>query len=375
MNTSPNRPDLIPVTILTGFLGAGKTTLLNRVLQEQHGQKIAVIENEFGEVGIDNELLVQDTEQVVEMNNGCICCTVRGDLQRILLELAGKRALGQLQFERVIIETTGLADPGPVAQTFFFDEDVQKLYLLDAVLTVVDAKHGQLQLDREETAQKQVAFADRILLSKTDLISEAERTDLTHRLVQMNPRAQIQAVHFGEAPLETILDIRGFNLNAKLDINPDFLNPGEAHDHHDCHDEHCDNPEHHHHHHEHDAHCDHDHCEHEHHHHAPHRHLDAVQSFVFRSERAFDMHKLEETLSKLLETYGNDLYRYKGLLYIAKEPRQVVFQGVHMMMGSNFGRRWNDGEKKSNLLVFIGRQLPRELIEQELERCLLAPKR
>ncbi|WP_026182416.1 CobW family GTP-binding protein [Leeia oryzae] len=365
----------IPVTIVTGFLGAGKTTLLNRVLKENHGQKIAVIENEFGEVGIDNELLVQDSEQIVEMNNGCICCTVRGDLQRNLLELAGKRAMGQLNFDRVLIETTGLADPGPVAQTFFFDEEVQRLYTLDAVLTVVDAKHGDVQLDREETAQKQVAFADRILLSKTDLVDAATREALETRLLRMNPRARIQAVHFGETPLDQILDIQGFDLKAKLEINPKFLEI-EAHDHahdhdHEC-DDHCDH-DHHHHDHDHDHACD-EHCDHDHDHGHAHGHLDAVQSFVFRSERAFEMGKLEACLGKLLDIYGNDLYRYKGLLYIAKEPRQVIFQGVHMMMSSDFGRRWNDGEKKTNTMVFIGRDLPKDIFEQELTRCLLAPK-
>ncbi|MCB6184149.1 GTP-binding protein [Leeia sp. TBRC 13508] len=371
-------PSSIPVTIVTGFLGAGKTTLLNRVLKENHGQRIAVIENEFGEVGIDNELLVQDSEQIVEMNNGCICCTIRGDLQRNLLELAGKRATGQLAFDRILIETTGLADPGPVAQTFFFDEEVQRLYHLDAVLTVVDAKHGDLQLDREETAQKQVAFADRILLSKTDLVEGDVTQALEKRLLRINPRAQIRHVHFGETPLDQILDIQGFDLKAKLEINPKFLEM-EAHDHdhhdHEC-NEHCDHDHghEHHHHHDHDHECN-EHCDHDHDHGHAHTHLDAVQSFVFRSERAFEMGKLEACLGKLLEIYGNDLYRYKGLLYLAKEPRQVIFQGVHMMMSSDFGRRWNDGEKKSSIVVFIGRDLPKDIFEQELTRCLLPAKK
>src|SRR5689334_838584 len=207
--------DLIPVTILTGFLGAGKTTLLNRILTERHGEKIAVIENEFGETGVDNEILVQDKEeQIVEMNNGCLCCTVRGDLVRILGELGTKRRKGQLKFDRVIIETTGLANPGPVAQTFFMDEGIHNQFLLDAVVTVVDAKHAGQTLDEHDEARRQVGFADRILISKTDLVDEAAVGGLTQRLRQMNPRAQQKKVHMGETDIRELLDIRGFNLNA-----------------------------------------------------------------------------------------------------------------------------------------------------------------
>src|SRR5713226_2904599 len=200
--------DLIPVTILTGFLGAGKTTLLNRILTEQHGEKIAVIENEFGEAGIDNEILVEDKdEQIVEMNNGCLCCTVRGDLVRILGDLGKKRRQGELAFDRVIIETTGLANPGPVAQTFFMDEAIHDQYLLDAVVTVVDAKHASGQLDKHDEARRQVGFADRILLSKTDLVEDEKVGSLMRRLRQMNPRAHQKKVHFGEADIKEILDI------------------------------------------------------------------------------------------------------------------------------------------------------------------------
>ena len=208
--------NMVPVTILTGFLGSGKTTLLNRILKEDHGQRIAVIENEFGEVGVDNEILEQNDEQIVEMNNGCICCTVRGDLIRILGDLKDKRESGKLKFDRVIIETTGMADPGPVAQTFFMDEDIGNYYLLDSVITMVDAKHAEKQLDDFHEAQEQVGFADRILLSKTDIVSEDEQDKLRKRLARMNPRAPIKKVHFGNAPIEEILDIRGFNLNAIL---------------------------------------------------------------------------------------------------------------------------------------------------------------
>ena len=247
----------VPVTILTGFLGSGKTTLLNRILNEQHGHRIAVIENEFGEEGVDNDLLLQERdEQIVEMNNGCICCTVRGDLIRILADLHERRGRGDIQFDRVIIETTGMADPGPVAQTFFVDDDVADRYLLDAIITVVDAKHAQGQLDERPEAQEQVGFADRILMSKVDLVTEAEQEALRQRLRRMNPRAPIRAVHFGNAPIDEILDIRGFNLNAILEIDPSFLDSDE------------------------------------------HEHDDSVQSFVFKSNKAAD-----EAFERLRELY------------------------------------------------------------------------
>ena len=226
---------LIPVTILTGFLGAGKTTLLKRILTEAHGQKIAVIENEFGEENIDNEILVNDTqENIIQMNNGCICCTIREDLRETLQLLAAKKRKGLLAFERVVIETTGLADPGPVAQTFFMDEEIAEQYLLDSILTVVDAKHAQSQLDERQEARRQVGFADQIFISKADLVAEGEVQALMHRLRDMNPRAPQRAVHFGEVPISEVFDLRGFNLNAKLDIDPDFLKDEEAaHEHHD----------------------------------------------------------------------------------------------------------------------------------------------
>src|SRR5512138_1243885 len=240
---------LIPATILTGFLGSGKTTLLKRVLSEHHGQKIAVIENEFGEENIDNEILVSDTEeQIVQMNNGCVCCTIREDLRSTLATLAEKKRKGELDFERVVIETTGLADPGPVAQTFFMDDEIAETYLLDSVLTLVDAKHAEQQLDSRLEARRQIGFADQIFISKTDLVDEAAVDALAHRVRHMNPRAPQRRVHFGEVPISEVFDLRGFNLNAKLDIDPDFLK-AEEHDHdHDDHDhdhehgEHCDHP-------------------------------------------------------------------------------------------------------------------------------------
>jgi len=227
---------LIPATIVTGFLGSGKTTLLKRVLHEAHGSKIAVIENEFGEENIDSDILVQEAgEQIVQMSNGCICCTIRDDLRATLADLAAKRRKGELVFDRVVIETTGIADPGPVAQTFFMDDEVASQYMLDAILTLVDAKHANQQLDTRQEARRQVGFADQIFISKADLVSADELAALQHRLAHMNPRAKQSVVHFGEVPLSQVLDLKGFNLNAKLDIDPDFLK-ADDHDHHDHHD-------------------------------------------------------------------------------------------------------------------------------------------
>ena len=320
--------NMVPVTILTGFLGSGKTTLLNRILREDHGRRIAVIENEFGEVGVDSELIEKGDEQIVEMNNGCICCTVRGDLIRILGSLKEKRDQGALKFDRVVIETTGMADPGPVAQTFFTDEEIGNYYLLDSILTVVDAKHAPKQLDEFHEAQEQVGFADRILMSKTDLVSDNEVQDLSKRLKRMNPRAPIKPVNFGNAPIDEVLDIRGFNLNAILELDPEFLT---------------------------DSH---------------HEHHDEVESFVFKSAKPFDGNKLEQFLSGMIQVYGPDLLRYKGVLWMKGNPRRVVFQGVHMMMGGDMGKPWAKAEKKSSVLVFIGKKLPRDLFLAGLEECL-----
>src|SRR3954462_4811037 len=237
---------LIPATILTGFLGSGKTTLLKRVLSEAHGYKIAIIENEFGEENIDSDILVTDTkEQIVQMSNGCVCCTIREDLRSTLQLLAAKKRKGLLDFDRIVIETTGLADPGPVAQTFFMDDEIAETYLLDSILTLVDAKHAAQQLNDRQEARRQVGFADQIFISKTDLVAKDETEALMHRLKHMNPRAPQKPVHFGEVGLGEVFDLRGFNLNAKLDIDPDFLKEDGGHDHHDHeHGEHCDHPSH-----------------------------------------------------------------------------------------------------------------------------------
>jgi len=320
--------ELVPVTILTGFLGAGKTTLLNRILHESHGQRIAVIENEFGEAGIDNEILLQEgDEQIVEMNNGCICCTVRGDLVRILGDLSARRRSGELKFDRVVIETTGLADPAPVAQTFLVEEDVAGDYMIDAIVTVVDARHAQTQLDEHPEAQEQVGFADRILLSKTDLVAEAETEALIARLRGMNPRAPVSRVHFGKADIADLLDIHAFDVNAVLEMDPGFLDD------------------------------------------APHDHNDRISSFVFRSRKPFIAERLEAFFNTITETYGRDLLRYKGLLHVAGNANRMVFQGVHMLVAGTDGAPWGDTETRESVMVFIGRDLPRTLFERALTLC------
>jgi G3E family GTPase len=343
---------LIPATILTGFLGSGKTTLLKRVLSEAHGQKIAVIENEFGDENIDNEILVQDSkEQIIQLNNGCVCCSIREDLRTTLADLAEKRRKGELTFDRVVIETTGLADPGPVAQTFFMDDEIAESYLLDSILTLVDAKHAEGQLDTRQEARRQIGFADQIFISKTDLVPDAEVDALIHRIKHMNPRAPQRKVHFGEVPISEVFDLKGFNLNAKLDIDPEFLN-ADPHDH---------DHEHHDHDHEHDEHGDH-----------PHHHVhdDDVKSFVFRSDRAFNAAKLEEFLGAIVQVYGPKMLRYKGVLNMKGTDRKVIFQGVHQLMGSDLGPKWAAGEKKTSKMVFIGLGLPRDIFLQGLEQCL-----
>ena len=339
---------LIPATIVTGFLGSGKTTLLKRVLTEAHGQKIAIIENEFGEENIDNDILVEDTkEQIVQMNNGCICCTIREDLRATLADLAAKKRDGTLDFERVVIETTGLADPGPVAQTFFIDDEIAESYLLDSILTLVDAKHADKQLDERQEARRQIGFADQIFISKTDLVEESELDALNHRIKHMNPRAPQRKVHFGDVPISAVFDLKGFNLNTKLDIDPDFLKADEHdHDHDHEHGEDCDRP----------------------HHHA---HDDDVKSFVFRSDRAFNPAKLEDFLGAIVQVYGPKMLRYKGVLNMKGTDRKVIFQGVHQLMGSDLGPKWTPGEAKTSKMVFIGIDLPRDVFLQGLEQCLV----
>jgi G3E family GTPase len=350
---------LIPATILTGFLGSGKTTLLKRVLKEAHGQKIAVIENEFGEENIDNDILVADTnEQIIQMSNGCVCCTIREDLRSTLRDLAEKKRKGELDFERVVIETTGVADPGPVAQTFFMDDEIAESYLLDSILTLVDAKHAAGQLNDRQEARRQIGFADQIFISKADLVSPQELDALTHRIKHMNPRAPLRVVHFGEVALSEVFDLRGFNLNAKLDIDPDFLKDEAQHSHDDHdHTEHCDHPSH-----ENPG----DHSSGHHHHHD-----DDVTSFVFRSDRAFDAAKLEDFLGAIVNIYGPRMLRYKGVLNMQGTDRKVIFQGVHQLMGSDLGPLWGPDDQRNSKMVFIGLDLPRDIFLQGLEQSLV----
>lgn len=353
---------LIPVTILSGFLGSGKTTLLKHILHENHGKKIAVIENEFGEENIDNDILIQDShEQIVQMSNGCVCCTIRGDLVLALNNLWEQRKDKKIGFDRVVIETTGIANPGPVAQTFFIDEEVASHYVLDAVVTLVDAKHGQQQLDKHEEVQQQVGFADRIFITKTDLVDEKTIADLRHRLMHMNPRAPISGISQGAVSLDQVLDLRGFNLNDKLDIDPHFLE-SDDHDHAHCgHD-----------HHEHGPDCDHNH---DHGHEQAVQfvkkgHTDKIQSFVFKSDRPFDVQKLEDFLGGILSVFGAKMLRYKGVLYVKGNPRKVIIQGVHEMMGSDLGGLWGKSVKQTRM-VFIGIDLPKDLLLGGLETCLV----
>ena len=349
---------LIPVTILTGFLGSGKTTLLKRILTEAHGQKIAVIENEFGEENIDSDILVSDTtENIIQMSNGCVCCTIRDDLRVTLQDLAEKKRKGEITFDRVVIETTGLADPGPVAQTFFMDEEIAEQYLLDSILTLVDAKHAQTQLNERLEARRQIGFADQIFISKSDLVAKDEVDALMHRIKHMNPRAPQKTVHFGEVAIADVFDLRGFNLNAKLDIDPDFLTYDH---HHDTSPADADNlgpflgqdkpqgkP------------------------HKHHVHDDDVKSFVFKSDKYFDAAKLEDFLGAIVNIYGPRMLRYKGVLNMKGTERKVIFQGVHQLMGSDLGPIWAKGEKRGSKMVFIGINLPKDIFLQGMEQCLV----
>jgi G3E family GTPase len=352
----------IPATIVTGFLGAGKTTLLKRVLSEAHGMKLAVIENEFGEENIDHEILFTDTqEQIVQMSNGCVCCTIREDLRATLQDLAQQRRKGKIMFDRVIIETTGLADPGPVAQTFFMDDEIAETYTLDAILTLVDAKHANTQLDDRLEAQRQVGFADQIFISKADLVSPDELAQLQQRLRRINARATQTVVHFGEVALSKVFEQRGFNLNDRLSLEEQPDVPQTAcdhdHDHAHVHDEHC--------------HHGHDHDHHHHHHQHHHHHDDDVKSFVFRTEQAFDPRKLEDFLGAIVNVYGPKMFRYKGVLSVEGSARKVIFQGVHQLMGSDLGPVWPAGQARVSKMVFIGVDLPRDILEQGLTQCLL----
>ena len=349
----------IPVTVLTGYLGAGKTTLLNRILTEDHGKKYAVIVNEFGEVGIDNDLVVDTDEEVFEMNNGCICCTVRGDLIRILNGLMRRKG----GFDAIVVETTGLADPGPVAQTFFVDEDVKAKTRLDSVTTVVDAKHVLLRLSDSKEAAEQIAFADQIVLNKADLVSENDLRMVEARLRRLNPLAPIHRATRSNVPLELVLGRGGFALDRILELEPEFLNPGHGEPGH-VHDEHCDD-------HGHDHHG-HDHHGHDHHHdhnHGSDLHDDAIKGVSLTLDRPVDANRITNWLNDLLAKQGPDILRAKGIIDVKGEPRRLVFQAVHMILEGDFQRPWRDDERRYSRMVFIGRELDEAALRAGFEAC------
>ncbi|WP_289297472.1 GTP-binding protein [uncultured Reyranella sp.] len=322
---SPQTSAQVPVTVLTGYLGAGKTTLLNRILSEQHGKKYAVIVNEFGELGVDNDLVVNADEEVFEMNNGCICCTVRGDLIRIIEGLMKRKD----KFDGILVETTGLADPGPVAQTFFTDDDVKARTRLDAIVTVIDAKHFFGQLEQGSEAEQQVAFADVILLNKTDLVSPEELKKVEDRIRGINRYARIHHTEKSRIELDAILDKGAFDLGRILEFEPDFLHSGHDHN-----------------------------------------HEDEVRSLSITADRPVDPDKFQKWMGALLQIKGGDIFRSKGILAIDGAPRRYVYQGVHMMMDSDWGMPWKDGEKRSSKLVFIGRNLDGDNLQRGFEECL-----
>jgi len=346
-----------PVTVLTGYLGAGKTTLLNRILSEEHGKKYAVIVNEFGEIGIDNDLVVGADEEVFEMNNGCVCCTVRGDLIRVVQGLMKRQTRAGGGFDGIVIETTGLADPGPVAQTFFVDEEVRAKAKLDSVTTVVDAKHIELRLGDSREAREQIAFADQIVLNKTDLVTERELGAIEARLRRLNPLAPIHRAQRSNVPLEAILGRGGFDLDRILELEPEFLNPAHGEPGH-VHDEHC----------EHDDHDGHDHHDHDHVAH-DHVHDDDIRGVALRLDRPVDPNKVTSWLNDLLARQGPDILRAKGILDVKGEDRRLVFQAVHMILEGDFQGVWKEGDDRSSRMVFIGRNLDAALLRVGFQAC------
>jgi G3E family GTPase len=353
-------PDLtsskIPVTVLTGYLGAGKTTLLNRILSENHGKKYAVIVNEFGEIGIDNDLIIGADEEVFEMNNGCVCCTVRGDLVRILDGLMKRKG----KFDAIIVETTGLADPAPVAQTFFVDEDVQKNARLDAVVTVADAKWLSDRLKDAPEAKNQIAFADVIVLNKTDLVSKAELAEVEARIRAINPYAKLHRTERCQVALSDVLERGAFDLDRILEIEPEFLEAGDDHDHHD-HDHHHGHGHHHDHGHSHDNHSTGG---------LKHYHDEDMQSLSLRTSKLLDPSKFMPWLQNLVAVEGQKILRSKGILAFTDDDERYVFQGVHMMLEGDHQRPWKDGEARESRLVFIGRELPEQTIRDGFESCI-----
>ena len=343
---TPQSNEKIPVTVLTGYLGAGKTTLLNRILSEPHGKKFAVIVNEFGEIGIDNDLVVNADEEVFEMNNGCICCTVRGDLVRIIDGLMRRKG----KFDAIIVETTGLADPAPVAQTFFMDENVGAKTRLDAVVTVADAKWLNERLKDAPEAKNQIAFADVILINKTDLVSPEELSDIEARIRGINPYAKLHKTERAKVPLDAVLGRNAFDLDRILDLEPDFLG-GDDHDHHN---------------HNHDHGHDHDHG----HGGLKHYHDEEMQSIALRTDKPLDPDKFLPWVQDLVQKEGPNILRCKGILAFKDDDQRFVFQGVHMILDGDHQRPWKAGEKRDSRIVFIGRNLPGKMITDGFESCI-----
>ena len=347
----------IPVTVLTGYLGAGKTTLLNRILTEPHGKRYAVIVNEFGEIGIDNDLIVGADEEVFEMNNGCICCSVRGDLIRIIDGLMKRKG----RFDAILVETTGLADPAPVAQTFFVDQDVSDQTRLDAVVTVADAKWLKDRLRDAPEAKNQIAFADVILLNKTDLVSPAELRDVEMRIRAINPYAKLHKTTRSNVALNEILGRNAFDLDRIMELEPHFLEQdGHDHDHHGHdHDHHGHNHDHHGHDHAHDHHG----------HGLKHYHDETMQSLSLKIDGDVDPEKFMPWINEIAQSEGPQLLRWKGILSFRNEPRRFVFQGVHMILDGDLQREWREGEKRDCRIVFIGHELNREKLEKGFLAC------
>lgn len=345
MTETSAEPQPIPVTILTGFLGAGKTTLLNYILHAAHGHRIAVIENEFGPVNIDSELLVRQSAGVIEMTNGCLCCTVRADLARHLLDLKARRDAGELHFDRVMIETTGVADPGPVVQTFFGEPTLREAFLLDAVVTVVDVVHAPRQLQEQPVLQKQIGFADRLLLSKVDLVEPEALSAIADRLAAINPRAPMRPLEHGQVDLDFILDIRGFNLNETL-LAEDALPPSGK---------------------------------------LKYRPVaakdvsfrttqgDEIGSILLEHPGEVDLDRIGAFVQDAIDRHGDNLLRYKGVLAVPGQENKLIFQGIHRLAGFDFGEAWGAGEARRSRIVVIGLQLPVDELRAGFAGCLLPP--